>query len=146
MIDGVPIGRFLHPNQLTPRTEDGSIMIVLATDAPMNGRQLKRLCKRATFGLARTGSTCHGGSGDFVIAFSTAHSIPDRPAAYHTTQTVLYEQPIMSAFARAATEAVEEAIYNSLLMAETVVGRDGNRRFGLPVAEVVRLMKENGRL
>ncbi|MEM7115818.1 MAG: P1 family peptidase [Chloroflexota bacterium] len=142
VIDGVPIGRFLHPDHHSPRTEDGSIMIVLATNAPMNGRQLKRLCKRATFGLARTGSTCHGGSGDFVIAFSTAHHIPDHPASRQTTQSFLYEQSIMSAFARATAEAVEEAIYNSLFMAETVIGRDGNTRVGLPVAEVVRLVQE----
>lgn len=146
IIDGVPIGRFLHPAQVTPRTEDGSIMIILATDAPMGSRQLERLCKRATFGLARTGSTCHGGSGDFVIAFSTAYRIPDRPTEHETIRSHLHEQPIMSAFARATAEAVEEAIYNSLLMARTVVGRDGNTRIGLPTEKVVELMRKNGRL
>ncbi|MCP5096730.1 MAG: P1 family peptidase [Chloroflexi bacterium] len=137
MIAGVPIGQYLKPPDYRPRPEDGSIMIVLATDAPMNGRQLTRLCKRASFGLARTGSTCHGGSGEFVIAFSTTNRIPDRPEQLVVQKTILYEQPIMSALSLAVIESVEEAIYNSLFMAETVVGRDGNCRYVLPVSDVL---------
>jgi D-aminopeptidase len=138
-IAGVPVGLHLQPPP-SQRVEDGSIMIILATDAPLDVRQLGRLCQRAAFGLARTGSTCHGGSGDFVIAFSTANRVPDRPERMVVEQTAVYEQPIMSFFSLAVIEAVEEAIYNSLLMAHTVVGRDGNTRHGLPAVEVVKVM------
>jgi D-aminopeptidase len=145
MIAGVPVGQHLQPPQPDKRVEDGSIMIVLATDAPLTNRQLGRLCRRAAFGLARTGSTCHGGSGDFVIAFSTAHRFPDRPKQLIKQRPFLELQPIMSAFSLAVIEAVEEAIYNSLFMAQTVVGRDGNTRYGLPVDEVVAVMRRYGR-
>jgi D-aminopeptidase len=116
-------------------------MIVIATDAPMDARQLGRLCRRAAFGLARTGSTCHGGSGDFVIAFSTAYTIPDRPSQLVAQRPLLYEQAIMSGLATAVIESVEEAITNSLLMAHTVIGRDGNTRYGLPADEVIHFVK-----
>ncbi len=143
-IAGVPVGQHLQPPP-GRRVEDGSIMIVLATDAPLDARQLGRLCQRAAFGLARTGSTCHGGSGDFVVAFSTTNRVPDRPERVVVgEQTAVYEQPIMSLFALAVIEAVEEAIYNSLLMAHTVVGRDGNTRHGLPADEVVKVMRRYG--
>ena len=117
-------------------SNEGSIMIILATDAPLEKRQLERLAHRAAFGLARTGSTCHGGSGDFVIAFSTAYRILDRPEVLVGERPFLFEQPIMSALSLAVIESVEEAIYNSLLMAHTVVGRDGHTRYGLPADAV----------
>lgn len=144
VIAGVPVGQYLAPPE-GKRLEDGSIVIVLATDAPLDVRQLGRLCQRAAFGLARTGSTCHGGSGDFVIAFSTANRVPDRPEHLVVSQTAVYEQPIMSLFSLAVIEAVEEAIYNSLFMARTVVGRDGNTRYALPAEEVIKVMRRYGR-
>ena len=144
-IAGVPVGRHLQPPNYRPRPEAGSIMIVLATDAPLDSRQLGRLCRRAAFGLARSGSTCHGGSGDFVIAFSTAYRLPDRPSELLAQRFVLYEQPIMSALALAVIESVAEAVYNSMLMAHTVVGRDGNTRYGLPADEVVSWVRKYGR-
>ncbi|MCA9960864.1 MAG: P1 family peptidase, partial [Anaerolineales bacterium] len=151
-IAGVPVGLHIQPPADNPDKEthpqaanDGSIMIVLATDAPLDSRQLGRLCRRAAFGLARTGSTCHGGSGDFVIAFSNSNRIPDRAAAIQVERPIVYEQPIMSMLALGVIEAVEEAIYNSLFMAHTVVGRDGNTRYGLPVDEVVAVMRRYGR-
>ena len=140
-IAGVPVGELLKPPNYKPRPEDGSIMIVLATDAPMNSHQLERLCRRAAFGLARTGSTCHGGSGDFVIAFSTTRRVPDRPKTVVWEETAVYEQPMMSGFSLAVIESVEEAIYNSLLMAYTVVGRDDHTRYGLPADEVKNLCR-----
>ncbi len=161
-IAGVPVGDFLRPSpdekgdaQRSKNEPDQSsilnfpssesIMIILATDAPMDQRQLERLCHRATFGLARTGSTCHGGSGDFVIAFSTGYTIPDRAEKLEGKRPFLYEQPIMSSFSLAVIESVEEAIYNSLLMAHTVVGRDGNTRIGLPADKVKSLVAERGK-
>jgi D-aminopeptidase len=77
-----------------------------------------------------------------VIAFSTAYRIPDRPGQVVGERPFLYEQPIMSALSLAVIESVEEAIYNSLLMAHTVVGRDGNTRHGLPAEEVRRIVAE----
>lgn len=141
---GVPVGKHLRPpaaGDEPPAVLGGSIMIVLATDAPLDARGLGRLCRRAAFGLARTGSTCHGGSGDFVIAFSTAGHIFDRPESLASTREVIDEQPFMSWLATAVVESVEEAIYNSLLMAVTVVGRNGHTRHGLPAAEVARIVR-----
>ncbi len=126
---------------LSPAALGGSIMIVLATDAPLDARGLGRLARRAAFGLARTGSTCHGGSGDFVIAFSTASRIPDRPAKPPAPHAVIDEQPILDALALAVIESVEEAIYNSLLMARTVIGRNGHTRYALPEEQVTRIVQ-----
>ena len=128
-ICGVPVGRWLRPPAEGTFPQGESIMIVLATDAPFDSRGLGRLAKRAAFGLARTGTPGHGGSGDFAIAFSTA-----APGA------MIHEQPLMNAFALAVVESVEEAIYNSLLMAQTVVGRHGHTRHALPADEVMQLV------
>jgi D-aminopeptidase len=158
-IVGVPVGRWLKPgegvgdrgleikesdqfpisNPQSP-SNDGSIMIILATDTPLDGRQLGRLCRRAVFGLARTGSVGASGSGDFVIAFSTAYRILDRPAHFLAQRPALLDQPVINALFQAVIEAVEEAIYNSLLMAQTVVGRDGHTCHALPAEEVKRLV------
>lgn len=121
-------------------------MIVLATDAPLDSRQLGRLARRAAFGLARTGSTCHGGSGDFVICFTTAFRFPDNSAADRGLKPyILNEQSLIRQLGLAVIETVEEAIYNSLLMAYTVVGRDGNTRYGLPAEKVSSIWQAYGR-
>jgi D-aminopeptidase len=139
-IAGVPIGRQLKPPARSDSPLAGSIMMILATDAPLDGRQLGRLCRRAAFGLARTGSTCHGGSGDFVIAFSTAYRIPDRPETILSTRAALSsEQIVIGRLGLGVIESIEEAVYNSLLMARTVVGRDGNTRHRLPSDKVLEI-------
>lgn len=141
-IAGVPVGRYLKPDITATYREEGSIMIVLGTDAPLDTRQLGRLGRRAAFGLARTGSSCHHGSGDFVIAFSTAYRIPDRPEARIVDRALLqHEERVMNALFEGVIESVEEAIYNSMFMAHTVVGRDGNTRMGVPAEEVVALVR-----
>jgi D-aminopeptidase len=111
-----------------PPAQGGSAMVVLATDAPLSERQLGRLAARATFGLGRAGSFASNASGEYVIAFSTAHRIP------HTSQSPLRELRLLrddSAALRqlfeAAGEVVHEAILNALCRAEAMVGRDGNR-------------------
>ncbi len=127
------------PLEPGPSLPGGSIMIVLATDAPLDSRGLGRLAARAAFGLARTGTPGHGGSGDFVIAFSVPR--PLRSAAdLRGLRATLPEQPLMDLFALAVVECVEEAIYNSLLMAQTTTGRHGHTRYALPADEVARLV------
>ena len=140
VICGVPVGRALRPPADGPSLSGNSIMTILATDAPLDARGLGRLCQRAAFGLARTGSTGHGGSGDFVVAFSASRPIPDRPDSPLVLRSALYEQPLMDWFATAVVESIEEAIYNSLLMAHTVAGRNGHVRYALPADEVARLL------
>ncbi len=131
MVGGVPVGqRYDATMPLAQATErglsEGSIIIIVATDAPLDGRQLTRLAKRAALGLARTGSTARHGSGDFILAFSTAHIIPHYPKDATYTLTHLADTHL-NPLITATVEATEEAILNALTMATTVVGRDGHR-------------------
>ncbi|POZ56821.1 Beta-peptidyl aminopeptidase BapA [Lysinibacillus sphaericus] len=106
---------------------DGSIIIVLATDAPLSSRQLKRVIKRCGIGLGRTGSHFSHGSGDIVIGFTTAHQIAHHSSQHMETRLQLREDhPIMNHLFTAAAEATEEAILNSLSQAQTTTGRDGH--------------------
>ena len=142
-ICGVPVGRYIQPPPAGEPSarERGSIMIVLATDAPLDARQLRRLCVRAAVGLARTGSQHGHGSGDFVIAFSVAHRIPHAPERLTREETVLADEArAMEWLFPAVVESVEEAVVNSLCCAETVTGRDGRVRYALPVEEVSALV------
>ena len=147
-IDGVPVGKELgyQPHGELTEPESGSCMIILATDAPLNARQLQRLARRALAGMARTGADFSHGSGDYVLAFSTAASarITYRSRARSSTVELVHESEIDPLF-DAAAEATEEAIYNSLLRATTVRGRDGHEARALPLDEVVRLLKKYGR-
>lgn len=143
---GVPLGRYLQPPDGTqhPIQDKGSIMIVLATDAPLDARQLRRVGVRAAVGLARTGSHHMHGSGDFVVAFSTAYRIEHEPASVTTRRPVLADEPrAMAGLFPAVVECVEEAILDSLCCAETMVGRDGHTRYALPVEEVVALVRKS---
>jgi len=124
-----PVGEVLRPGQ-----SEGSIVVVIATDAPLDGRQLTRLAKRAALGLARTGSTARHGSGDFMLAFSTANVIPHYPKE-PTFEQVHLADTHLNPLITATVEATEEAILNALTMATTVVGRDGHR------AEAISLLK-----
>lgn len=135
LVLGAPVGQHIpvRPAPETPPTEDpgadGSIMIVLATDAPLTTRQLGRLTRRAAFGLARTGTICHHGSGDFVVAFSTAYPLRQEPQQV----TRLPDRgSIFNPLFQAVVEGVEEAVYNALLAAETMRGRNGNMLYALP--------------
>ncbi|WP_080873770.1 P1 family peptidase [Oceanobacillus timonensis] len=109
-----------------PDTPDGSIMMILATDAPFSDRQLKRLAKRCAVGLGRTGSTIDNGSGDIAIAFSTAATIDHHSNQVTASFTMVRDDhPIMNQFFQAVAEVIEEAIYQSLQRAETTIGRGG---------------------
>jgi len=160
VIDGVPVGRELAdwepPASVGNPDELGtSIIIVLATDAPLDPRQLDRLAVRAGAGLARAGGLFSTSSGDFVIAFSNANRIPHHPTQRVLTQQIVIEslmvgegwpgRVLISELFQAAAEATEEAILNALFSAETMTGRDGHVRHALPIDEVVRLLRQYGR-
>jgi D-aminopeptidase len=140
-IAGVPVHKTLQPPRRTgPGRDDGSCMIVVATDAPLDARDLRRLAARAVFGLARTGSSYSNGSGDFAIAFSTSPEVRRRfgelePRAHRTLPT-----DAVSPLFEAALEATEEAVYNSLLQATTVSSRIGTAE-ALPLDELRRLLE-----
>ena len=120
-------------------------MIVLATDAPLTSRQLHRLCVRAAAGLARTGTVFDHGSGDFVIAFTTAYRVDHAPDRLLTDHAALAnERRAMDGLFPAVVESVEEAVLNSLWRAETVVGRDGHVRHALPLEDVADLVDDHG--
>jgi D-aminopeptidase len=141
-IDGVPVGRELGRYAFVP--EDGSCMIVVATDAPLNARDLRRLAARAVFGLARTGSSYTNGSGDYAIAFSTAAEARARHGETAPRARAVLPTESLSPLFQAALEATEEAVYNSLLKATTVSG-NGHTAEAIPVDRLRAILKKYGR-
>lgn len=128
-IAGVPVG--LEITEGASRSQDeGSIIIVVATDAPLLPHQLKRMARRASLGLARTGSTSGNGSGDIFIAFSTAN--PEAGKTTGIASVSMLAQERMNPIFDATVQATEEAIVNALVAAETMTGRDGHRVIALP--------------
>jgi D-aminopeptidase len=126
-----------------PDAQGGSIMMVVATDAPLDSRNLERLARRALMGLARTGSSGSNGSGDYVLAFSSAESVRRGPTR-GTRQILDLPNDAMPGLFQATIEATEEAIYNSLLKATTVAGRGGRTAEALPVPETTEILKKYG--
>ncbi len=122
----------------------GSCMIVLATDAPLSSRNLERLARRAVLGLARAGSYMANGSGDFVVAFSTANLVPHAPAA-RTRQVEVVNDDAVSPLFLAAVESVEEAVYNSLLRATTVAGHRGRTVEAIPIDRLKEILAGRAR-
>ena len=120
------------------RRDRGSCIVVVATDAPLGAHQLERLARRAGLGLARTGSVAGHGSGEIFVAFSTGLRVP-RGGPPLRTQATVNDEYLFPLFA-AAVEATEEAVLDSLFVADTVAGRDGNAAPGLPVARVLELV------
>jgi D-aminopeptidase len=121
---------------------DGSVIVVVATDAPVDARNLRRLAARAMLGLARTGSPSTNGSGDYVIAFSTAPSTRVRHGETALRRVELLPNDAMSPLFLACVEATEEAVYNSLLRATTVTGRGGTRVEALPIDKTIEILKK----
>ena len=149
-IAGVPVWKALpDPSEYArnlgappPSTGDGSIMMVVATDAPLDPAALQRLARRALVGLARTGSVMSNGSGDYVIAFSTAKAnLRDPDAAVQPAQSVSGEH--MTPLFQATAEATEEAILNLLFRAHTVYGHRGTAA-ALPLAPVLESLRRAG--
>ncbi len=145
---GVELGRHIFRDAIDPPSSasdpgDGSIMIVVATDAPLSARNLRRLAARGVHGLARTGSPSTNGSGDYIIAFSTAGSVKRlRTESPRKIEDLANVQ--MSALFQAVVEATEEAIYNSLFKATTVVGHRGRRVEALPIAATRKILEAHG--
>jgi D-aminopeptidase len=152
LIVGVPVGHELERRKVRPPTapeppgekrEQGSVIVLLATDAPLDARQLGRLTRRVPLGLARTGTHGGHGSGDLAIAFSTAQRIPHDSTPLTHTVTVLNEQhPAIDALFTAVVETTEEAVINALFAASSIDGRDGRRVDALPVDEALTILKQ----
>lgn len=144
---GKELGRYSFRNDVDRDGGDGSIMVIVATDAPLSDRNLGRLAARAIMGLARTGSSASNGSGDYVIAFSTADSVrrrmPPAGGAPPTARPLVQDlrNDAMSALFQGVVEATEEAIYNSLFKAETVTSR-GRTVEALPLDRVRAILEK----
>ena len=142
---GAPVGKELGRSGASGDAAadpgDGSCMIVVATDAPFDARDLKRLAARAVFGLARTGSSYSNGSGDFAIAFSTAPGLRQRFGASTAESRTLLPPDAASPLFQAALEATEEAVYNSLLKATTVTSRFGTAE-AIPIDRVREVLRK----
>lgn len=147
MINGAPVGREMgkydfsqyFPYEIPPTHNlDGSCMVVVATDAPLDQRQLERVTKRVALGLARTGFYSSNGSGDFFIAFSTAQRVPHNTGL--TLDTTVVANDSMSSIFQATVEATEEAVINSILKATTVVGRDGNTSEAIDIQKLESIL------
>lgn len=142
-VDGAPVGRQIGVEVVEsarkPPAQDGSIIVILATDAPLLPLQCQRLARRATVGLSRVGGTGHNGSGDLFLAFSTGNDVP--PEARTPLPVRMFPSAQMDAVFDAAAEAVEEAILNALVAAETMVGFKGRTAHALPHDLLMRVMK-----
>jgi D-aminopeptidase len=151
-IDGVPVGRELTDQApvassrlpLADDGKEGSIIVVIATDAPVSSVQLQRIARRAGLGLARTGSTSGNSSGDLFIAFSTANVIPLRGSEKELSIRLLTTEHVEPLF-RATVEATEEAILNALTMGKTMEGIDGHVAYGIPYDRLATIMAKYGR-
>lgn len=141
-VAGIPVEEDLNRiNEMN--TGDGSCMIIVATDAPLSSRNLKRLAKRATFGLARTGGNCSNGSGEYVIAFSTAKNL--RIPYFTNGVSLVGDKELhndkMTPLFEAVAEATEEAILNSMFQAKTTTGKNGRTIEKLPVENVMKILE-----
>jgi D-aminopeptidase len=158
-IAGVPVGREIA--DLLPETHrgadadadinvdhEGSVIVVIATDAPLSSRQLDRLAARAALGLARTGSTSGNTSGDIFIAFSTANTIPQTSRSRTLSATLVSPEAtdVLNPLFQAVVEATEESVLNALAKAETMTGINGNRVHALPYDRLAAVLKKYGRL
>jgi len=143
-INGAPVGRelgvFSYKDKLPYPDGDGSIMVVVATDAPVGSRNLKRLAKRAMLGIGRTGGYASNGSGDYIIAFSTKNTRHSTETRTRKSETL--NNSAMSPLFLAVIEATEEAILNSIFMARTTKGIDGNISRALPLDKTISILKK----
>lgn len=147
-VEGVPVGRLLGRYYLKEYAEPapgGSCMIVIATDAPLDARNLKRLAARSILGLGATGSSTSNGSGEYAIAFSTRNRVP-MTAQGRTLPAEYLSNDAMSPLFQAAKESTEEAVYNSMFLAQSMTGHRGQRVEALPRDRVLELLRSAGLL
>jgi D-aminopeptidase len=152
VIDGVPVGREMLKEALPEvKTEgqphldhEGSVIVIIATDAPLSSRQLERLARRASLGLARTGTSSGNTSGDIFLAFSTANVVPQQDPPKVLEAKLLSTDEINPVF-RAVVEATEESVINALMKAETMTGINGNTVHALPYDRLAAVMAKYGR-
>ncbi|WP_432709533.1 P1 family peptidase [Pedobacter sp.] len=146
-IDGVPVGKTLGKFDFSSKimnSADGSCMIIVATDAPLDSRNLERLAKRAFMGLAKSGGIASNGSGDYVIAFSTAEDLRTPHQSPDVAKAVAYlSNDQISPLFMAAIEATEEAIINSLFAGSSMTGKQGNQVQALPIEKVLPILKKH---
>ena len=152
IVDGVPVGREMA-KELLPEVKsegqpnlnhEGSVIVVIATDAPLSSRQLERLARRASLGLARTGTSSGNTSGDIFLAFSTANVLPQQDPPKVLDAKLLSTDEINPVF-RAVVEATEESVVNALMKAETMTGINGNTIHALPYERLADVMAKYGR-
>jgi D-aminopeptidase len=141
-IAGVPVGREIPENPVR-KVEVGSIIVVVATDAPLLPHQLKRLARRVTLGLGRDGSIGGGGSGDIFVAFSTAN--PDAFTA-KTAELKMLSNEALNPLFQATVESTEEAVINAMIAAETMTGYDGHTAYALPHDQLREVLQKYNRL
>ncbi len=143
MVRGVPIGKHITHGKLRGK-EQGSIIAIIATDAPLMPHQLKRLARRVPLGLARTGTIGGNGSGDIFLAFSTGNAV-----GYSTSGAIRSGEwisgPAIDQLFRATVEATEEAVVDAMITGETMTGRDGNTSIALPHDQLREVMAQYGR-
>ncbi len=147
-VDGVPVGREIGaervPTPWAKSPQTGSIIVIIATDAPLLSVQCRRLAQRATVGLARVGGIGHNGSGDIFLAFATGNQVPPRASGPLDLQMLPHHH--LDPFFEAVAEGVEEAILNALTAAETMAGYQGHVAHALPLEGLMQMMKAYGRL
>jgi len=147
LISGIPVGREIQgfkPILNDPKRKDGSVIIIIATDAPLLPSQLKLVARRAAMGIARTGSFAHNGSGDIFFAFSTATPI-NNVKGTHQQWNVLSKDALDAVF-KATVEATEESVINALVGAETMTGLNGNTFYAIPHDQVKAILRKYNRL
>lgn len=140
---GVTVGKAIDAPRLRNK-DKGSVIVVVATDAPLQPHQLKRLARRVPMGLARTGTVGHNSSGDIFLAFSTANEEALRPQASACRRMDFLSNDALDPLFTAVVEATEEAVLDAIICNETMVGRDGNTSYALPIDQLLALMKGRG--
>jgi len=148
VVEGVPVGKEIATRpEMNRQRNDGSLMVIIATDCPLNSRQLKRLATRGVLGMARTGAKGGHSSGDYFIAFSTTcRAVRKKNQEVLVPSFRLEDENLLNPFLVAASEVVEEAILNSLLKAVTVTGRDGNTSRAIDLDEMLLVFRRYGKL
>ena len=139
---GQALGRYAFQNEVSAERGDGSVIVVVATDAPLSDRNLRRVAARAMLGLGRTGSSASNGSGDYVIAFSAAREVRRPWDARKLTTTELANEELSAVF-EAVVEATEESVYNSLFMATTTTG-NGRTVEAIPLDKIREILRKAG--